>query len=362
MVSEAATDSKSLRVLILAGRLGIDDDGWPLMPLVERLESRGASVQVLCVDYKHEPENFGQIIEKPMLKHRWLRWFCQRQLAGDDHLHQPDLIHVVHDEMANVALPLAERWQIPYMISIDGYGIIDRGLRLSRRWCRSLIASSPELAQTLQKELGVPADLLSVIRPGIVMPETPARVFGSGRIPVIGTAGRSMEVSGFHIFFEAAREVLAKDHDAEFMVALQGDDELDIRRLAQRMGIGDRVTVADFSLLGPRYWKVLDLYCQPSIAPSAGRTLTLALAHEVPCIASRVPGLRELIQDGETGLIVPRAEPFPLAHAILKLLDEKAAARELARSAAASIRLRFDPEAEADHLVTLYRTLVSSQA
>ena len=362
MVNIEAVEPGSLRVLILAGRLGIDDDGWSLMPLIERLEYRGVSVQILCINHRHEQEPSGQIIQKPMLRHRWLGWINQRQLAKDDRLIPPHLIHVVHDEMADVALPLAEHWQIPYVISIDGYGIIDRGVRVSSRWCRALIAASSELARTLQDELGVPETLLSVIPPGIVMPELTARAFSGDRIPVIGTAGRSTEASGLHIFFEAARAVLGEDHDAEFMVALQGDDDLDIRRLAQRMGIGDRVTVSDFSLLGPRYWTVLDLYCQPSLAPSAGRTLTLAMSHEVPCIASRVPGLRELIQEGQTGLVVPRGEPFPLAHAIIKLLDDRALARNLARAASDSIRARFDPEREADHLLMLYRNLVAIHA
>jgi glycosyltransferase involved in cell wall biosynthesis len=271
------------------------------------------------------------------------------------------LIHVVHDEMAEVALALAEQWQVPYVATVDDYGIADRGLRISGRWCRALVATSPELARTLQRELGIPPSLIETILPGILAREIPIPAVESDRIPVIGSAGPSAESSGFHIFFEAVRSVLADQRDAEFIVALQGEDELDVRRLAQRMGIGDRVTIADFSLLGPRFWTVLDVYCQPSLAPSTGRTLTLAMANEVPCIASDVAGLHQLIRDGQTGLVVPREDPLPLARAILTLLNDRETARRLARSAAESVLERFAPETEANHLLNLYHKLAPNK-
>lgn len=358
MADEETKESTSLRVLILAGRLGLDD-GWSLLPLIERLELRGVSVQVLCLDRNQEPETLEQIIEKPTLRHPWLRWLSLRRLLGDGVLHRPDLIHVVHDEMMEVALSLSEQWQVPYVASIDDYGVIDRGLRISGRWCRALIATSPELAQTLQNELSVPPCFIETILPGILVQDLPAHALESNRVPVIGSAGPSAESSGFHIFFEAVRAVLADDQDAEFIVALQGDDVLDIRRLAQWMGIGDRITIADFALLGPRFWTVLDIYCQPALSPNAGRTLALAMANEVPSIVSDVAGLHSLIQNGQTGLIVPGGDSASLARAILTLLKDRETASRLARSAAEFILERFDAETEANQLLDLYRKIAS---
>ena len=39
-----------LEVVFLAGRLGRDDDGWPLVPLIDRLRSRGIHARVVCLD------------------------------------------------------------------------------------------------------------------------------------------------------------------------------------------------------------------------------------------------------------------------------------------------------------------------
>ena len=79
--------------------------------------------------------------------------------------------------------------------------------------------------------------------------------------------------------------------------------------------------MADFAVIGPRFWTVLDIYCQPSLVPSTGRTLVLALSEGVPSIATQVKGLRGLIDHGSTGLIVPPGNPESLAAAITELLD-----------------------------------------
>ena len=49
-------------------------------------------------------------------------------------------------------------------------------------------------------------------------------------------------------------------------------------------------------------------------------------------VGSRVPGVRELIRDGETGLLVPEGDPVALADALERLLRDPAAAARLAEA------------------------------
>ena len=199
-----------------------------------------------------------------------------------------------------------------------------------------------------------PADRISVISPGIAPCPAVARSL-SPKIPVVGTAGLASESSGFGCFLEAARMVLNSGRDAEFLIARQGEGTLDLRRHAQSLRIADHVSVVDFAALGPRIWTVLDLYCQPSLVPSTGRTLALALARSIPSIASRVTGLNALIDHGTTGLLVPPDNPEALAAAIIQVLDDPDQALALGRHAQEAARTRFDLEVEADLLTSLYR-------
>ncbi len=118
-----------------------------------------------------------------------MRAWAARSLWLDDQIERPELVHVVHDEMSEAALILAESGGLPYLQTVADFRTVERGLKLSRRWCRHLVAIRPELADGLVEGLGVPSSRVSVIAPGIVpaVEKRPAVV--PGHVPVIGTGG-----------------------------------------------------------------------------------------------------------------------------------------------------------------------------
>jgi glycosyltransferase involved in cell wall biosynthesis len=349
-----------LKILILAGRLSRSDARSPLAPWLDRLERRDCRLQVLCLSKGNVLAGDPRVFEFPALGNRWLKGFAARSLWTDDRLERPDLVHVIHDEMIETALTVSESSQVPYIQTVAHFRSVERGLRLSRRWCRHLVATGPDLAAQLIDGLGVPEGRIAVIPPGIIPPEEPLRLTGTGRVPVIGTGGPLDEGSGLMVFLEAARRVLDAGRDVEFVIAGQGVNHLDLRRSSQQLRIGERVTVAEFPSVGAGYWAVLDIYCQPSIVSSAGVTLLQAMAHAVPCISTSVDGLRGLLQAGSSGLIIPPDDPDALARAMIKLLDDPDDARRLGRNARERVRTDFDPDVEADRLVKLYREVVDS--
>jgi glycosyltransferase involved in cell wall biosynthesis len=342
------------RILILAGRLSRHDLRWPLAPWLDRLERRGCRPQVLCASRGNVLVDDARCIERPGLGHRWMRGWLARSFWVRDATQRPDLIHVIHDEMSEAALILSESSGVPYVQTVADFRTLGRGLRLSRRWCRQLVAIRPDLASAMVGELGVPASRVSVIPPGIALPDEPRRERAADRVPVIGAGGPLDEVSGLMVFLEAARRILDAGRDAEFVIAGQGAGHFDLRRRAQDLRIAERVTVVEFPSVGAEYWAVLDIYCQPSVAANAGVTLLQAMAHAVPCIATAAPGLRGLIEPGTSGLVVPPGDPRALEAAILDLLDRPEEARRLGHDARRRVQDCFDPEVEADRLVELF--------
>lgn len=348
------------RILILAGRLSRHDARWPLAPWLDRLERRGCRLQVLCLSRGNVLVDDPRCIELPALGHRWARGWVARTLWSREPLRRPDLLHVIHDEMTEAALLISESSGIPYIQTVADFRTLARGLRLSRRWCRQLVAIRPDLAAGLVQELGVPASRVVVIPPGIALPDEPAREPAEGRVPVIGAGGPLDEVSGLMVFLEAARRILDTGRDAEFVIAGLGASHVELRRRAQALRIAERVTVAEYPSVGADYWAVLDIYCQPSVAANAGVTLLQAMAHAVPCIATASAGLRGLIEHGTSGLIIPPGDPRALEEAIADLLDRPEEARRMGRDARAHVRQHFDPEVEADRLVDLYADLLGT--
>ncbi|HKI19884.1 MAG TPA: glycosyltransferase family 4 protein [Isosphaeraceae bacterium] len=348
-----------LKVLLLARQLPGYDGTWALTSLLDRLERRGCLPQIVFASRGMAPSDDRRAIEAPGLANRWLRPLAVRRLWTDSRVDRPDLIHAVDDSMANVALALAEFAETAYVQSVNSFSTLQTGLRLSRRWCRRIVAASDDLADNLVIELDVPAEMVTVILPGVIVPSPSAPVTGVKSVPVVGTTGSSQDVPGFTILLEAAKLVLDSGHEVEFVIATAESEHVFLRHRAQKLGIGERVTVSDDRIIGAMFWSVLDVYCQPSIGPSTGRTLLYALARGVPSIATDVKGLRSLIEPGQTALLIPPADPHAMRQAIVDLLAAPDDARRLGWQARESIRQRFDADVEADSLTALYREVMT---
>lgn len=344
----------SRSILLLAGSLGVHDEGWSIRPFLDRLARHGVSAQVLCVEAAGDAAADVRVVGAAGLGSRWRLPLTVRGLRFGERLNVPDLLHVLQSRMSAAGLAIAEHWGIPSVQTIDEFVPADGRLRLSRRWCRRLVATSRELADDLIGQLRVPAERITVVNPGIEAPETePVRDRGR-RVAVIGSAGPLVAGSGFATFLNAARKIIDAGVDAEFVIAGQGEDEVDLRRRAHRLKIADRVTFAGIPVVGLRFWNVLDVYCQTALEPSVGRTLATALAFGVPSVASDIGGLRALVEHGRNGLRVPPGDSSALAAQVLALLADSASARRLGHEGRELILREFNPEAETLMLAGVY--------
>ena len=200
--------SGGTRLLILDGRPPGDHHSWPLPPLLDCLERRGFQSQVLCTSRGVDLASDPRALEVPSLKKRMLRPFGHRWMWSDSRLERPNLLHALDDQMADVALALSETGQVPYVQTVAAFATVERGLKLSRRWCGQLVATDPDLAYDLVHELGIPRDGVVLIERGIIAGGEPLPRKRVGTIPVIGAGGPVEELSGPLVFTEAARSVL----------------------------------------------------------------------------------------------------------------------------------------------------------
>lgn len=340
------------KLVFLAGRLGAHD-ARAVLGLAGRLGDSGLSAEVVCIS----GANGDRVVECPGLGRPWQRSWAARHLRMSGGPFRPDLLHALGVEMAASAIALAERWQVPYVLTMDEFLPAGAKLRLSRKWCRAIVATGRDLADDLRGHLGVPESWIVVVPPGLDLPDAPATP-GANRVPVVGAAGPMVAGSGLSTFLGAACRVVNAGVDAEFVVAGQGREEGDLRRRADRLGIADRVTFAGDPGRDGTFWKVLDVFCQTALAPDTGRPLASAMSHGIPVIASDVPGLRALVADGEAGRLVPPADAGALADEILVLLANRPLAAELGGRARSRIAEEFAPRREADILASLYAKIL----
>jgi L-malate glycosyltransferase len=105
------------------------------------------------------------------------------------------------------------------------------------------------------------------------------------------------------------------------------------------------------------------IFVLPSTRPEPfGLALLEAMGRGLPCIATDAGGPRDMVRDGETGLLVPMGDPTALASAIERLWRCPDLRSRLGRAAADDVRARFRPSQTVSRVDALYRVLISGDS
>ncbi|HEY3283975.1 MAG TPA: glycosyltransferase [Armatimonadota bacterium] len=147
--------------------------------------------------------------------------------------------------------------------------------------------------------------------------------------PLLASAGRLRPQKGFSTLLQAMPAILRQHPQARLLIAGEGPLAPILEAQARALGIG-----ASVSLLGrrcdlPRVLGASDLFVLPSLWEGMPNILMEAMAAGLPCVATQVSGVPELIPDARHGLLVPPGDSEHLAMAVVQLLGEPSLRREL---------------------------------
>ena len=143
-----------------------------------------------------------------------------------------------------------------------------------------------------------------------------------GNKKVIGVVGRLREEKGQLTLLESMERVIKELPDAALLVVGDGPDRAYLEHAAVELGVNDHVIWLGqkdpdevFELYG-----LMDLVVVPSLFEGFGLTAAEAMTAGKPVVASNVDGLKEVVQDGVSGLLVPPGNSKALGQAIFELL------------------------------------------
>jgi glycosyltransferase involved in cell wall biosynthesis len=146
--------------------------------------------------------------------------------------------------------------------------------------------------------------------------------------------------------------VLRKRPDARLEIVGKGDYEATVRATIAENGLDGSVTMTGFVTEEQKLERIRSawLLVNPSAKEGWGLSVIEAAAVGVPTVAANVPGLRDAVRDGETGLLVPHGDATALADAILRVIDDGALRRRLGQAARAWSR-NFDWDRMAERVL-----------
>jgi glycosyltransferase involved in cell wall biosynthesis len=188
---------------------------------------------------------------------------------------------------------------------------------------------------------------------------------------IVGAAGRLSPEKGFDVLIDAAARVSSGEwraaSDAQspktqdlrpIRFVLFGDGPLReslARRIAAK-GFDGRFIMAGFRSDLDRLLPHLDLLVLPSHSEGLPNVALEAQAAGVPVVATAVGGTPEVIEDGQTGFLVPPGDPAALAERIGRLLIDPALRARFAAAGRERVAARFSFAAQAED----YRNLLAS--
>ena len=138
------------------------------------------------------------------------------------------------------------------------------------------------------------------------------------------------------------------------MIAGDGEQAGDLRRLASRLGVADRVCWLGWRGDAANLMAAFDVFLLPSLREGFGLVLLEAMSRRLPIVASRVGAIPEIVIDGETGILVEPRNADELAKAIARLLNDRALRKYMGLLGAARLEERFSIERMTNGAITVY--------
>jgi glycosyltransferase involved in cell wall biosynthesis len=160
---------------------------------------------------------------------------------------------------------------------------------------------------------------------------------------LVGTVANLRESKGYDYFLRAARLVADSMPEVRFAAAGEADPQLsrNLFSLRQELQLEEQVRFLGFRRDVDELLAAFDVFVLPSISEGFSLATVEAMAAGRPVIATRSGGPEELIEDGVTGLLVPRKDPKSLAAKICEVLRNPALASALGHNAQAAIQSKF---------------------
>jgi glycosyltransferase involved in cell wall biosynthesis len=111
----------------------------------------------------------------------------------------------------------------------------------------------------------------------------------------------------------------------------------------------------------PEVWRLSNIAVLPSYREGAPLSLIEAAASGRPIVTTDTPGCREVVHDGENGLLVPVRDAGALAVALRKLIQNRDMRMAMGERGRALVEQRFSESKVVDETLDLYRLLLGIQ-
>ena len=245
------------------------------------------------------------------------------------------------------------------------YGFLRMQTEVARRIPR-LVTVSESSRGDIADQMGVDPARLHIVPVG-VDPLVFRPLPGVARVPgrIMTTASADVPMKGLVHLLDALAKLRTERDDAHLVFIGRPKPKSLIPQRIEQLGLGDAVTFVS----GLTTEDIVERYAQAQVAcvPSLYEGFSLpaveAMACAVPVVGTTGGAVPEVIgRDGDTGLLVPPADPSALAAALVRALDDAALRDRIGAAGRDRVLARFTWRRTAEGTVDQYRARLEEHA
>jgi glycosyltransferase involved in cell wall biosynthesis len=303
-------------------------------------------------------------------------WTCSRHLATLLHYERVDLLHAHQYTPFFYGLTARLLYRRPPILFTEhGRAFPDRP-RLKRLIANRLLLERRDrvvgvgqaVRQAVVHNEGIPARRVSVIYNGIDLAafangapgrDSVRRGIGVGdRDFVMVLVARLDPLKDHATAVRTLEEVRRLRPDARLILVGEGPE----RGLIENL-IAQRHLAPYVRLLGQRkdvacLLSASDVFLLTSVSEGIPLAVIEAMAARLPVVATRVGGVAEVVQDGETGFLGPAGNPVALAEQVLRIATDPALGKRMGQQGGARARALFSEKQMHAQYLQLYREMI----
>jgi glycosyltransferase involved in cell wall biosynthesis len=298
---------------------------------------------------------------------------CQTRQAASKHLAEHAVLHThIASPLTVPAMIAAQRRGMPVLCKVAMAGDRNDLRELSRiglggtRLVSQLVTRMDHWVATTKavgdslSEWAIPRGRLSHIPNGVdVSPYTSGTSSSvARRFLYLGRLSRNIQ-RDVPTLIRAFDRVASEVPGLELAIVGDGDLYEETAGMTARAANAHRISLPGMQDAKP-WLDWADCLVLPSRREGLSNALLEAMAHGLACIANDIPPNREVLEDGESGLLVPVGEEDPLYTAIKRLATHAGAAQNLGAKARRRVEVSYSIDSVADRYIELYEHLLQA--
>lgn len=179
----------------------------------------------------------------------------------------------------------------------------------------------------------------------------------SGESRILGIFGRLSPEKGHETALHAVAKLVLRGCRTTLLIVGSGDEEQRLRELTRTLKLEQVVKFLGFRADALSLYGVCDIVLSPSTHEGLSNTILEALAFGKPCIASRIPGSDEIIEDGVSGLLFEAGNASELADLIEWTLSDPNRGRSIGTVGRLRVESQFSLSERVKQISAIYLEL-----